>query len=320
MRVGSLIVAVIAAVSASAQSDPVRELNASRKSLKPFYATYLEVNKVSGKLASSDGTPGWGSGDSTIQIEAAVDATSGSLIYQDMNGKPKDASTARAGGGTQVYFNDGKVNYDLIEGGKRGGFGSHPSGMVNPAAAAYEYSGVPASQYFDKYHYVVDGPDQVTTSGRTSTTTFKFSKFGNQTVLVSRHTKSVNADEGMDRDLTLTVQSWVDYLGLKYPGVVDFEYLDHGQPSITRTYTLQKIHEDRTGPLKVTIPEGGLIKDYDLNIVYNMRGGKLVPNPIFNREVASATTIRRVGFILAILLLIAWALYRLRTRPSKRLG
>jgi len=96
-----------------------------------------------------------------VDVEALVDSGSSYFINQNVNCKPKRNLPSRAGSEEQICFNDGMTNYDPIEGGRRGGFGTHPSGMVNPAAAAYEFSGLFADDYFKKHPYVVNVPESV---------------------------------------------------------------------------------------------------------------------------------------------------------------
>jgi hypothetical protein len=116
----------------------------------------------------------------------------------------------------------------------------------------------------------------------------------------------------------MVISSWVDFQGLKYPKIVELTFYENGQKTIEKTYTLLRIHPDKTGPVSVTLREGGLIRDDDTNITYDVKNGKLIPNPMFNRETGIAATVRRDGFLVAFLILVAWTVVRYRSLQQKK--
>lgn len=296
--------------------DVLGLLAASRKMLPPFHAIYTEVHDRRDQPIAEPGAElGWGSFSGAMEVDAAVDADGSRLIYKRMipEDVAKDKAKLLASGGTHLYQNVGGVAWNLIEGGMRGDFGQHPTGMINPAAAAYEaYGGLPVDKLLTTFpHRVVD--DEWVEVSTTAPTTIRLhiKKLGSQEVIVEE------IDWAPNRVARGRVDGWVDVQGWVYPKTYRYSFERDGSVKYVRTWNLKEILDDHS-PLKAPIFEGALVKDADTNVVYDVKDGKLVPNPIFNRETGIALTLRRLGFVAAMLLAMGcgwiWLCRRRRLR------
>lgn len=301
---------------ALAQSELVNGIAESRARLKPFRAIYKEVNRVLDKLPlERNATPGWGATDHEMEVEASVDAKLSTLTYKDMT----PALTKRrpemklASGGRQTFTNAGPIAYSFIEGGMRGAWGKHPSGMVNPAAAGYEAWGQPVDKLFKSYPPTLLDGSTLLCAPEGSRLTIRVANFGGQSVISGWETELPNSGERASTD------EWVVRAGMRYPKRVTYAYQKDGKPQIERSWTLVKILDD-TAPLRIELKEGALLKDDDANIVYDVKNGKLVPNSIFNKDIGRETTLRRIAFIGAAVALVglgtAWWLRKRRLKPA----
>lgn len=304
-RGNACLVVLAAATFAWAETDPVALLAASRSKLVPFHAEYITQNKVLGRIDVTPGMKGgWGSFDGSIKVAAAIDARSSRLVCRNLDVTPEMAKNPvlkNVEAGEMVYFNgDDGVYYTTIDDGKRGDFGHHPSGMDNPAAFGYEVMTRPAAMFFGKQPYAVVDANHVTARyGKNSRVTVEFADLGGQEVIAGY------LAEDEEYSCQCAVNEWTLFRGMRYPKRISMTIKKGGQPFIERTWTLDRVLESPQ-PLAMTFREGALIKDSDTNIVYDVRGGKLVPNPLFGKD-AGTTTWRRVGFIAATLVVLGWA-------------
>lgn len=287
--------------------DVVADLAASRKKLKPFHAVYREKIVVHNRPTPSTkgAILGWGASNSTLDIEASVDSTCSQIRYAKM---------AKRGGPTgKIYFNAPDRTWDFIEDGMRGAFGTRPSGMTNPAAAAYEIHSEEASNYLKKYRYTIVSPTSIQIDQLGANVLVQLRSFGAQTVIES--VESAGSSTGVST--STRVVAWLENRGQRYPRKVLLEIYKAGQLSQSREYYLVKVLPS-TKELQVPLKEGALLKNNTEPpfLVYDVKSGKLVPNDDFNKG-RTATDFRRVALIAAFCVFGSWIYIRVRSRGSR---
>lgn len=285
-------------------AGPVEDLAASRRKLRSFRATYIERIDVNRTPApSSPGAVlGWGSKSSEIPVEASVDSNSSELKYPNL-GSEGDVQT----GGKRIFFNKGERSFQFIEGGMRGAFDRHQSGMLNPAAAAYEIHGQSASMFFDKYPNRSETGRWVKVSDAHSETEIRFHALGNQMMIEEVLNRNLKGKETRVR-----IEQWHVESELAYPKVVVLTFMNQGEVTQTRTYTLQKVLAVDFHPLQPPLMEGALIKDEEKGIVYKVRNGQLEVDPVFSRNRSDSSGLAALLTVVACFSLGLWTFLRLR--------
>ncbi len=103
-----------------------------------------------------------------------------------------------------------------------------------------------------------------------------------------------------------------------YPEKIHDVAVDREGTEFTKEYELLKVVDSPKGGITVPLIEGALIKDDDANIVYSVRNGQLVPNPLFNNAVSAETTWRRVIFLIAVSVFLFWVVARATVRRGRK--
>jgi hypothetical protein len=273
------------------QSNPLRSLEESRKRLAPFHAVYVEEISV---LVQPERTVkgsvlGWGASDSKLEVEASIDGRFSQLRY---------AKVSNSGGPTgRIYFNEPGKTWDFIEEGLRGGFGSHPSGLINPAAAAYEIESIEAQKYISELSNSQVSGSMIQGLKHGATKTIQLRTLGTQTVI-----ESVSSTcSGKGANTLMRVESWLQHKESYFPKSLSLTFNRNGQVTQVRRYRLLKILQS-SEPLRVNLVEGALLKNRDTQLVYDVKNGKLVPNKDFNGG-PSSTDFRRYLIIVAFIMM-----------------
>ena len=286
------------------RADIVDDLVRSRGRLAPFHAVYLEEVRVAREAKPSEGIPAWGSVNSRQEVRSAVDRTSSLLVLPSL--MPNHPGTFTG----ESYFTGPKVTYSAVEGGRRGHFGTHRSGLYNPAAAAYELAGCPVEDYLERFNHRVIAPNTVRVTDGDYEEDLTLERRGDQTVIAADTDVKAHGITSRSR-----VEAWVDHKGFSYPKRCVIETLQDGRVEKSRTYTLLRIEKDET-PLAFAFREGANMEDLDRHIRYDVVKGRLVEDPdgVVARRLTSR---RRLMFIGSGLVIGAWLVVVARRRRGR---
>jgi hypothetical protein len=284
-------VAYWCALPAHAQSNPVAEVEASRRRIKPVVAEYRETVQVANPVPDKPRTITWGSKDSTEVITCGVSAESMFITRY-----PQDPKMPLASGGVNTNIRREGLTYSVIESGGRGLFLKHILETSFPIAGGFIVAGDALSEYAKIKEIKTASPDGLTLSDSSGNNVITLCRRGSQTLIakiVMRSPKYVITTENLE---------WVESNGNSFPKVqfIDVRNID-GTPDRTFKYEFLKFVSAKGAPFTAEWKEGATVKDGDSGIVYMMQNGKLVPDPAFSKKTAEETTQRRLLFLACFL-------------------
>lgn len=216
--------------------------------------------------------------------------------------------------GDSHYFSDGDRFFYATSKERQGNFGHRAPGLVNPAAAGYEFISKPLVTAIESKFLAQDGPDSFTMkNSENAVYRCTLKRFGPQVVLESID----GGDPSKDFRTAIRVEDWIEWKGFHYPKVVTVTFMKADAPYSTWTYRLTKLRPDKAVPLSWKWKNGAIVRDMDTFKIYVVRNGSLVLDPRFLRGSALETTLRRAIFVLCIVGIAIWAAFRARNKGQK---
>jgi hypothetical protein len=273
------------------QIDPVTEVEASRRKIKPIVAEYRETVKVANPVKEMPNTITWGGKDSTQTMTCGV--SPGSSFVTRV---PQDTKMPLADGGVETTIRNEGITYSVIESGSRGLFLKHVLETSNPIAQGFMVNGLDIREYVKLKQ--VDQPSQqhLRLSDRSGDHVLTVCQRKGQTLISSV------TERGSKFWVTTEVKDWFVVGGDSFPKkvITEIKNLD-GRFEKSFTYDFVRLVEMQDPPFVAKWKEGATVKDGDSGIVYMMQNGKLVPDPVFAKKTAEETTQRRLLFLACFL-------------------
>ncbi len=280
---------LIALALPSYAEEPFDRLKSAFDRLPVVKAEYLETIKSNlARPKLEGGELVYGAEGSQTKIIATIGKGAAKVVYHfmDSSGKPLPPS--------ESYWKDGKA-WNVEDNGRSGLIGGSPRGFVNPLAIGYFVENTPVWVLAAKYK-VKPRAEGFTFVDRTWILDAYLAKTS-PARMIFQTSRTSNSVEGTRTEYT--VENEVEHQGARFPKRLSIKIFKDNQVTHESIYDFVKFDKAADKDLTPMFAEKGLIRDEDTGIVYQVKNGQLVPDPVFSKNVAQNTTLRRIAFFSA---------------------